>query len=43
MRMDQYRRNLLPHMLGQYAAQMYAVAGDAPAESAAAASRMSSG
>ena len=33
MRMDQYRRNLLPHMLGQYAAQMFAVAGDAPAES----------
>ncbi|MEI7954515.1 MAG: hypothetical protein WCJ66_05045 [Verrucomicrobiota bacterium] len=33
MRMDQYRNNLLPHMLGQYAAQMYAVASDAPAES----------
>ena len=28
MRMEQYRRNLLPNMLGQYAAQMYAIAGN---------------
>lgn len=27
MRMEQYKRNMLPHMLGQYAAQVYAIAG----------------
>ena len=28
MRMEQYRCSLLPNMLGQYAAQMYAIAGN---------------
>jgi len=30
MRLEQYKRNLLPHMLGQFAASVYATAGPSP-------------